>query len=455
MQRVIQKEHSTSSAAPGGTPETVSEHTELSVDVDDAADGVFDVTVTVTSFTGQRELRQRVDGGAETQITVDEETVSWSHELTPVEERLPRAVPAVRLEATVPDQVHSVDIDHTVPDQPGTVQIVQEMDEQRSTVETLLEDRQPQRWFNAPPLQQPVIREEQDDIHTVTPVARYEEQAGIAALTDEGDDSLSRGPHPAAPSPVDRRPVDDIDGPVGDTYPVLTLHGRIGAPATTVETRHTVTAMYDEAGDVSRRLLMQQPDDLAAQSSVTALDVVEELAERGDVQLSVVEQPYPMGDGWVNAVQIGQAPGMDLDYLETYVGKPGGEPEIMQTTLDRYEMGDNEFVEIRESYSHGHTGAGGPSGEEMAAIQAAWDDEYRWFDDWQERSAYALFAEARQTGGSVVTAGAPYDTAEVPAARQAYIDDFGVAPEDDLDDVVYGRQTPQVSGTGADTVLPV
>ncbi|MFB6294345.1 MAG: hypothetical protein ABEI97_01155, partial [Candidatus Nanohaloarchaea archaeon] len=108
-----------------------------------------------------------------------------------------------------------------------------------------------------------------------------------------------------------------------------------------------------------------------------------------------------------------------------------------------------------ESYSHGHTGTSDPSTDEMAAIQAAWDDEYRWFDDWQERSAYALFAEARRTDGSVVAAGAPYDAAEVPAARQAYIDDFGAAPEDDFDDVVYGRQTPQVDSTAADTVIPV
>ncbi|MFB6294681.1 MAG: hypothetical protein ABEI97_02890, partial [Candidatus Nanohaloarchaea archaeon] len=71
VQQVIQKEPSTSSAADsGGTPVTVSEHTELSVDVDSTGDGVFTVSVTVTSFTGQREVQQQVDGDTETQITV-------------------------------------------------------------------------------------------------------------------------------------------------------------------------------------------------------------------------------------------------------------------------------------------------------------------------------------------------------------------------------------------------
>ncbi|MDY6766522.1 MAG: hypothetical protein SVW77_04085 [Candidatus Nanohaloarchaea archaeon] len=429
----------------------VTRKTEYDIAVEEHGDG-FLVSVEVTTFTGRQESLQLAGGGEEQRITIDEETATRFHEIPAIEERLPASV-GLTVEATVPRPDDSeVEVDLSAMES-ELFHPVETTTEPRTEVERGTWER----WFERALTRAP----RRDDTGAPEGDMRQRYDAGGRAATAYEpavrDQAPVYRPEPLRATPVPVYGV--LPEPAGTLHAPATTGPAVEeqrAGATGRETYATVDIRFpsddviiedydaDTADGLSQRVILQQPDELAQSDSTTALDVVETLAEQGQVDVTVVEQPYRLGDEWVSVVQVGQVEGMDLDFVEAYAGAPE-ETEIMQTTLDRYDVGEDEVVELRESYNHGHVGGQGPSDEEMASIRAAWDDEYRWFDDWEDRSAYALLADARQNDRNVVRAGTPFDVSRTPEARSAYIDTFGVAPEDDLADVVYGQATSDIS----------
>jgi len=172
------------------------------------------------------------------------------------------------------------------------------------------------------------------------------------------------------------------------------------------------------------------------QEEGTVVETLLDLADRGAVEATVVEQPfYAPGDyekgeesvaaGWSSGDWFVQLE--DLDVMETEFLTGDDALTLAADGIDAETVGygDRVVFEQSDDYSCG----GLEPDEEM---RAAWADRYRWFDDGLERAVYAALAEGHAFRG------APFDLADgMEDVREAYMADFGERPEAVVDNVVY------------------
>lgn len=183
------------------------------------------------------------------------------------------------------------------------------------------------------------------------------------------------------------------------------------------------------------RLTYRVDEDLAEQDTVK--NTLLELVERGDVEATIVKQPFyspeAFGDdgeyhdaGWQDGFYgVVQLEGMDMDMTEFSVNGELAMDGIDSIAVDE---GDHITFESSEEYTCGVA-------QNQEEHEAAWQDRYgidmNTFDSVTERGVYAAMMEG------YAFEGAPLDLSLYENAREVYVENVGRAPENVLDNVVY------------------
>lgn len=212
-----------------------------------------------------------------------------------------------------------------------------------------------------------------------------------------------------------------------------------------VQIRGTSDLRPAAADDAEREPAVTVTDDMVrytvdvqlAADDATVMDTILSLVDADELDATLVEQPYYSPEsfdisgedreaGWQSGYWFVQLEDFDVHMTEFSYG--ADTPELAMDGIDEITVsaGDQVVFEEAEMYGCG----GYDVSEEM---RQAWEEKYRWFDDDTERAVYAALAEGNEFVGTSLD----MHDAGLDAVRDAYIEDFGVAPENVFDSVVY------------------
>lgn len=175
------------------------------------------------------------------------------------------------------------------------------------------------------------------------------------------------------------------------------------------------------------------------EEEATVKDTLLDLVDRGIIDATITRQPFyspepfvkdgELVEGWTEAYAVVAMEGMPIQMTEFSYGR--GDLDLAEDDIASVEVGPGDVVD----FAAAHIYTCGTDTETVTAARSAWEehDTYGWFEDDWERSVYAALAEGHAFEGS------PLDLSHAPRVRDAYMDAFGVAPEDVFDNVTYGR----------------
>lgn len=167
--------------------------------------------------------------------------------------------------------------------------------------------------------------------------------------------------------------------------------------------------------------------------STTAMDAILDAVRAGEMTATVVEQPF-----YSPVEEDGAAEGWNAGYWFVALGADGQGFDPMRTELvldgepaqrGIAEMEVSAADELTFDADDGYTCGAYEPGDE---IVGAWEDRYRWFDDDRSRAVYAALADGKRFHGSSLDL-----SGGLEQVRDAYVDDFGAAPEQRFDNVVH------------------
>lgn len=243
------------------------------------------------------------------------------------------------------------------------------------------------------------------------------------------------------PEPEGRvHPAVDVHPPVGpghESSDGLEAYARDqGGLEAMVREENVLKAFYDpeenENGTAHRLLYTVEEEQTVRE---TLLDLV----DRGLIDATITRQPFyspepfmkdgEIVEGWTDAYAVVALEGMPIQMTEFSYG--AGELELAEDDIASVTVEPGEVVDFAAAQVY----TCGTDGRTTAASRDAWEahPRYEWFDDDWERSVYAALADGHAFEGR------PLDLSHAPRVRDAYMDAFGVAPEDVFDNVTYGR----------------
>lgn len=195
-----------------------------------------------------------------------------------------------------------------------------------------------------------------------------------------------------------------------------------------------------EDGDVEARLTYQVSETV--EEGTTVKDTLLDLVEQGDLDATIVKQPFYSPESFENAdgeeIDAGWQDGfygvvqmedMPMDMTEFSYGDDPDNMQLAMDDIDSIELDGGEYIDFEssEAYTCGVA-------EEQDAHRDAWESAYGEFDRFgsvTERGVYAAMMDGRTFEG------APLDLSLFEDARDAYIENAGLLPEETLDNVVY------------------
>ncbi len=213
-----------------------------------------------------------------------------------------------------------------------------------------------------------------------------------------------------------------------------------GSPEADFDSRDRILVDVIESEDGGIAHLRYQVDSEVTGEG-TVKDTLLELVESGELDATIVQQPFYSPEsfdldgehvdaGWQDGFYgVVQMEGMSIDMTEFSYGASPGNLELAQDDINSVELEDGEYVdfEASEKYTCGVA-------RDQKEHREAWTERYGEFDRFDsvtERGVYASLIEGYEFEGSTL------DLTLYEDARTAYIEHRGVAPEQQIDNVTY------------------